>query len=424
MTAAGQPSVSYSYDNDNRLTQISQGSSTVGFSYDNGGRRISLTLPNGVTVSYNYDQASELTGITYALGSTTLGNLTYGYDADGRRTTVGGTDAATGLPQALSSATYDAANELTKWGGTKLSYDADGNLTSDGTNSYTWDARNQLASINSGAYSFEYDAFGRRIGDSGTGYLYDGPNVIQEVAGGSPIASRLTGGVDEFFSLSNSNGTFYPLTDALGSTIALTDSTGAVQTQYTYEPFGNTTVSGPAEGNSFEYTGRENDGTGLYYYRARYYSPVYQRFISEDPMGLGGGFNLYAYVGNEPVELQDAFGLHPTKPQWWPPFVPYWNPWGGNPPIAPPQPSSPNHAPPYTPNPKDFLPHAPAQDCRLLTDMELAGDAFDFADTSSAAAQALNPEGSVPDFSGPGEPASRLPSYGLEKILAFESGCQ
>lgn len=47
----------------------------------------------------------------------------------------------------------------------------------------------------------------------------------------------------------------------------------------------------------FQYTSRENDGTGLYYYRARYYSPEMQRFISEDPIRLwGGDINYFAYV--------------------------------------------------------------------------------------------------------------------------------
>ncbi|MGE5894357.1 MAG: RHS repeat-associated core domain-containing protein [bacterium] len=57
-----------------------------------------------------------------------------------------------------------------------------------------------------------------------------------------------------------------------------------MRTQYTYDPFGNVTISGEASDNPFQYTGRENDGTGLYYYRARYYSPDMQRFISEDPI--------------------------------------------------------------------------------------------------------------------------------------------
>lgn len=70
------------------------------------------------------------------------------------------------------------------------------------------------------------------------------------------------------------------------------------------EPFGKTAVSGAASANPLQYTGRESDGTGLYYYRARYYSPTFQRFISEDPLGFAGGdVNLYAYVGNSPTEV-------------------------------------------------------------------------------------------------------------------------
>jgi RHS repeat-associated protein len=109
----------------------------------------------------------------------------------------------------------------------------------------------------------------------------------------------------------DSTGSFFPLTDALGSTVGLTDATGALQTQYTYEPFGNTTTSGPANANPYQFTGRENDGTGLYYDRARYYSPIYQRFTSEDPAGFAGsGVNLYAYAGNNPVSFSDPYGLH------------------------------------------------------------------------------------------------------------------
>jgi RHS repeat-associated protein len=59
--------------------------------------------------------------------------------------------------------------------------------------------------------------------------------------------------------------------------------------------FGSTTISG-SSWNALQYTGRENDGTGLYYYRARYFSPILQRFISEDPIGFEGGIDLYAYV--------------------------------------------------------------------------------------------------------------------------------
>jgi RHS repeat-associated protein len=99
----------------------------------------------------------------------------------------------------------------------------------------------------------------------------------------------------------------------LGSTLALSDSAGNTQTQYTYEPFGATTVTGQANGNSFRYTDREDDGTSLYFYRARYYSPKFQRFVSEDPIGFYGGMNLYSYVGNQPLLLIDPYGLSPLS---------------------------------------------------------------------------------------------------------------
>ncbi|WP_121988545.1 RHS repeat-associated core domain-containing protein [Nitrospira lenta] len=67
-----------------------------------------------------------------------------------------------------------------------------------------------------------------------------------------------------------------------------TDNLGSVTTRYTYGPFGATS------GNLFQFTGRENDDTDLYYYRARYYSPTRSRFLSEDPLEFGtGDMNLY-----------------------------------------------------------------------------------------------------------------------------------
>jgi hypothetical protein len=62
-----------------------------------------------------------LTILVYTLGATTLGDLTYTYDAAGRRTSLGGSWARTGIPAALSSATYDAANRLTAWDSTSFS---------------------------------------------------------------------------------------------------------------------------------------------------------------------------------------------------------------------------------------------------------------------------------------------------------------
>src|SRR5581483_11450021 len=217
----------------NRLKSVLQAGSTVSFTYDDANRRSSLNLPNGIVVSYRYDLASRITSMTYQNGNTTLGNLTYAYDSADRRTQVGGTFARTELPQAVPLAAYDSANELVQWGTMSLAYDANGNLLSDGTNGYAWNAKNQLSQFNS--TTFQYDSLGRRIRNAlGSNLLYDNLDAVQELSGTTPIANRLAGGTDEFFSRSATGfAGIYPLADASGSTIALTDSVGNLATQYT-----------------------------------------------------------------------------------------------------------------------------------------------------------------------------------------------
>jgi RHS repeat-associated protein len=318
MTVAGQTAVSYSYDNADRLTGITQGTAAVTVAYDAANRRTSLTLPNGIVVETAYDDDSQLTGLTYKLSGVTIGDLTYGYDAGGRRVSMGGSYARTNLPPALNSATYDDANQIATWAGTSFAYDDNGNLTSDGSKTYSWNARNELTGLSGGvSASFAYDALGRRrsrtVGGTTTQFLYDGLNPVQELASGTPTANLLTGQeMDEYFTRTDSAGARNLLTDALGSTIALADGSGSVQTEYTYEPFGSVTTSGSANGNTFGFTGRENDGTGLNYYRARYYDPKLQRFSGEDPIAFfAGDPNLYAYVRNSPAQLTDPNGEVP-----------------------------------------------------------------------------------------------------------------
>ena len=117
----------------------------------------------------------------------------------------------------------------------------------------------------------------------------------------------------------------------LGSTIALADSSGAIQTQYSYGPFGNVTVSGASSANPYQFTGRENDGTGLYFYRARHYSPTLDRFVSEDPAPRAGNrpvsflrtqalasqrLNPYVYALDDPILFFDPFGLYSCQGRW------------------------------------------------------------------------------------------------------------
>ena len=92
-------------------------------------------------------------------------------------------------------------------------------------------------------------------------------------------------------------------------------SAGVLQNSYGYSPFGEANTVGPdAAANPTQYTSRENDKTGLMFYRARYYDPVLKRFISEDPLGLAAGLNSYRYVDNAPTMATDPDGELPIVP--------------------------------------------------------------------------------------------------------------
>lgn len=156
MTVQGEPTVTYIWDDANRLTQMQEAAGasngfvaqTVSFQYDSINRRTQLTLPNGITATYTYDNANRIAEIAFAqANSTAIGNLTYTYNAGGRRTSVGGTLANVDLPAALSGASYNANNQVVQWGGLSFSYDANGNLLSDGSLTYTWSAQDRLTTV-------------------------------------------------------------------------------------------------------------------------------------------------------------------------------------------------------------------------------------------------------------------------------------
>jgi YD repeat-containing protein len=192
-TVTGQPAITYGYDNANRLQTITQGSSITTIAYDNANRRSTLTLPNGLVLAYGYDNDARVTSMSYQFGPNSLGNLTYTYDASGRRLRMGGGFARTAFPQAVGSAQYDVANELTQWNGTNVSYDANGNISNDGSAAYSWNARNQLTGR--GTVTFQYDGYGRRtLNAAGSKLLYQGSDVVQELTGTTPIANRVVGG--------------------------------------------------------------------------------------------------------------------------------------------------------------------------------------------------------------------------------------
>jgi RHS repeat-associated protein len=97
--------------------------------------------------------------------------------------------------------------------------------------------------------------------------------------------------------------------DGLGSITALMNGSGGATGLNRYEPFGELSPGSTGGSSLYQFTGRDQDGTGLMYYRARYYAPEWGRFISEDPIGLAGGLNSYAYAGNNPLKFTDPSGM-------------------------------------------------------------------------------------------------------------------
>jgi RHS repeat-associated protein len=165
-----------------------------------------------------------------------------------------------------------------------------------------------------------------------------------------------SGNLDEIYAQLGSSSTTSYLRDGLNSTVALTSGTGSISGSYSYDPYGNTTSSGSTT-TSLQYTGRDNDGaTGLYYNRARYYSPQLARFISEDPIGLGGGTNFYRYANGNPMSWTDPLGLQAWDPSLRPPSSVPGGPWT---PAGPGQLPGDFYGPPKPSGPRDICRYVP-----------------------------------------------------------------
>jgi RHS repeat-associated protein len=324
-TLNGADPTLYTYDVASRLASISYGNQLTSYTWDPAGRVTAKVLPNGIRQEFGYDAADRLLSIAYKKADgTSIETVSYTYDAKGQR--LSKTSGGASIRETAISAMYDQANRLVSltFPGTgetfTLTYDDNGNLVrkqgaATGATAYTWDSRNRLTQITSPTTTatFQYDALGRRISrtvnGSTTRYVYDGVQVIGEVINGQP-ASLLTGlRIDEVIARYTTAATSTYLTDGLGSVIAQANDQQAVQNSYAYTPYGETQPLGPDEGNAVQYTARENDQTGLYFYRARYYDPVLKRFTSEDPVGMTAGTNVNAYVKGNPASLSDPLGL-------------------------------------------------------------------------------------------------------------------
>ncbi|MDZ4210363.1 MAG: RHS repeat-associated core domain-containing protein, partial [Methylotenera sp.] len=298
---------------------------------------LNLTQANTGTTTYTYDALYRLTSADYpAIGSAsaTANDEAYTYDKVGNRKTA--TKGSITLGAAGSTTRYynytAGTNRLldirlgsaTGTVESGFSNDFEGRLTAQtGSNAktLTWDAKSRLNTITKAIITepYGYDPRDYRIRHSNTAngqldYYLEGEHLESVEQNGQLTEKYFRGAsTDELIAayLKDTDGKTKPYQfhhDNITSTTQVTGHNGGTLQSITYSAFGatlNTTGNSP---NRLKYTGREEDGTGCYYYRARYYCQDIGRFISEDPLGFQAGINFYAYVDNNPVNANDPSG--------------------------------------------------------------------------------------------------------------------
>jgi len=261
------------------------------------------TLPTRVLLPA-YDAIDELTNVVSTGGPGITANYTYAYDVAQNRTLA----KTNGVQEQFQFNTLD-----------QMTSDSAGSASAA---TYEWDALNRLVAVNAGIRrtEFSYDGLGRRarIVEKMSGvkvadnyFLWNGNIMSEERDGtGGTVVRRFFPQGESVVGAGTTN-LFYTR-DHLGSIREMLDISGTVQARYDYDVFGQRTALTENIPASFGFTGHyTHRPTGLYLAMLRAYDPRLDRWLSRDPLGMmasAGSVNLYAYVGNDPLNRVDPFG--------------------------------------------------------------------------------------------------------------------
>jgi RHS repeat-associated protein len=301
----------------------------TGYSHTNNG--IAVT---GLAQTFGYDDLDRLTAASQGTSSTQ-----YSYDATGNRT------AKTIAGSTYSNTVSATSNRVTQvqdvLGTATIGYDAAGNTVGDGSFTYTYSDRGRMASVTtaSGTVSYLYNGLGQRVQKSGpaalvasgAGYfVYDeaGQPLGEYDATGAPLyetvylASMPVGAVKITGSAATGDlvASVYNISaDHINTPRVITKQDQTIAWRWdSAEAFGATAPDqNPNSLGTFAYNqrfpGQVFDAeTGLFQNWNREYNGRTGRYIQSDPVGLRGGINTFAYVRSNPTSLTDPYGLQPV----------------------------------------------------------------------------------------------------------------
>ncbi|HNH81204.1 MAG TPA: RHS repeat-associated core domain-containing protein [Acidobacteriota bacterium] len=322
----GQSPVLYRYDEAGRIQSITQENNIFLYGYDLASRLTSIQRPNGIITTYSYDDVHRLKTLTHKNQSNQIvDDFHFSYTSDDEISAHFSSFTGINLPEDQNMGMADPMNRINQLDTTIYSFDAIGQPMTKtderGITRFEWDTRGRLTRVTTPQnqeIKYTYDAVGRRtqrqVGNMTTSFLYDGSEVVADLKNDGKRVDYLNqlGTDQKLVQRENNQPPLFFLPNHQQSTIALTDSKGDITQRIRYEAFGKTQGSALTR---YTFTGREfEESTGLIYYRARWYDPQHGRFLTEDPLRFQAGINFYTYTSNNPILLNDPFGLQSQMP--------------------------------------------------------------------------------------------------------------